>query len=259
MPPPSPSPACGGGNAPSMRRWLLQYERVLWPHSLRGSKVLRPAFHGVVPDLVAVFVEDELGVLRRREPEAVGKLALELARRPAGVAECDEALARAAMVADVAQDLEARRHRDAAVDVDGVGAMVFGTMDHEADLGLHWTAAEDAHLSRHRRVLLAEHLQNAREGPLPNGPIDDDAERTVAVVPHHQDHGVLKARIAHRGRSDQELTGERGLLRGLRRRRHRGMQESRGDEDRRGDRAETREGQQGHGARPYQMVVARQA
>src|SRR4029077_655791 len=112
------------------------------------SKVLRPAFHGVIPDLIAILVEDELGVLRRREPEAVGKLALELARRPAGIAECDEALARAAMVADVAQDLEARRPRDAAVDVDGVGAMVFGAVDHKADLGLHRTAGEDAHLSR---------------------------------------------------------------------------------------------------------------
>src|SRR5262245_255810 len=60
-------------------------------------KVLRAAFHGIVPDLVAVLVEDELGVLRRREPEPVGELALELARRPAGVAECDQALARAAM------------------------------------------------------------------------------------------------------------------------------------------------------------------
>src|SRR5262249_52770406 len=99
------------------------------------SKVLRPALHGIVPDLVPVLVEDELGVWWRREPEAVGKLALELARRPAGVAECDEAFARAAMVADVAQDLEARRHRDAAIDVDGVGAMVFGAVDHKADLG----------------------------------------------------------------------------------------------------------------------------
>src|SRR5258707_12154106 len=103
------------------------------------SKVLRPALHGVVPDLVAVLVEDELGVMRRREPEAVRKLALELARRPAGVAECDEALAGAVMVADVAQDLEARRHRPAAVDVDGVGPMLLRPVDHKADLGLHRT------------------------------------------------------------------------------------------------------------------------
>src|SRR5215469_10862348 len=65
------------------------------------SKVLRPAFHGIVPDLVAVLVEHQLGVLRRRKPEPVGELALELARRPAGVAECDQALARAAVIADV--------------------------------------------------------------------------------------------------------------------------------------------------------------
>src|SRR5262249_22303106 len=110
------------------------------------SKVPPPALHGIVPAFVAVLVEDALGVLRRREPERVGELALELARPPAGVAECDQALARAAMVGDVAQDLAARRHRDAAVDVDGVGAMVFGAVDHKADLGLHRTAGEDAHL-----------------------------------------------------------------------------------------------------------------
>src|SRR5262249_21396527 len=123
------------------------------------SKVLRPPFHGIIPDLVAILVEHQLGVLRRREPEPVGELALELARRPAGVAECDQALARTAMVADVAQDLVARRHRDAAVDVDGAGAMVFGAVDHKADIGLYRTAGEDAHLSRNRRVLLAERFQ----------------------------------------------------------------------------------------------------
>src|SRR5262249_60077685 len=112
-------------------------------------------------DLVAVLVEDELGVLRCREPEAVRELALELARPPAGVAECDQALARAAMVADVAQDLAARRHRDAAVDVDGVGAMGFGAVHHEADLWLHRTARAGAYLSRGRRGLPAERRRNA--------------------------------------------------------------------------------------------------
>src|SRR5262249_13355230 len=108
----------------SLRRHLRRSPR---------SKVLGPALHGGVPDLVAVRVEHQLGVLRGREPEAVRELALELARPPAGVAECDQALARAAMVGNVAQDLAARRHRDAAVDVDGVGAMVFGAVHHEAD------------------------------------------------------------------------------------------------------------------------------
>ena len=62
----------------------------------------------MIPDLVAVVIEDEVCVLRRREPETMGELALELTRRPAGVAERDEALVGAALVADVAQDLAAR-------------------------------------------------------------------------------------------------------------------------------------------------------
>src|SRR5262245_23495231 len=134
------------GRSASTRGWLRRYGQryraatipharkpiaTLIPNRACGgifgfrSKVLRPAFHGIVPDLVAVLVEHQLGVLRRREPEAMGELALELARRPAGVAECDQALARAAMVADVAQDLVARRHRDAAVDDGGVGTRFY--------------------------------------------------------------------------------------------------------------------------------------
>src|SRR5262245_22335108 len=111
----------------------------------------------MIPDLVAVVVKDEASVLRRREPKPLGELALELARRPAGIAECDEALGRAALVADVAQDLAARGHGEAAVDVERVRATIVGAVHHKADIGLDGTASQRA--------------------------IDDDTERAVAVVP----------------------------------------------------------------------------
>jgi len=137
----------------------------------------------------------------------MGELALELTRRPAGVAERDKALVGAALVADVAQDLAARCHGDVAVDVEGVGAMIVGAVEDKADVRLHWAPGEDANRSRNARVILAERLEEPRQRPISDRPIDDDAERAIAIMPHHQDHRLQKARIAHGGRSDQKLPG----------------------------------------------------
>src|SRR6266568_9551676 len=109
-----------------------------------------------MPDLVAVVVEDEASVLRRREPKVLGELAFELARRPAGIAERDETLGRAALVADVAQDLAARCHGEAGVDVDRIRATIISTVHHKADVGLDGTAGKNAHRAGGRRILLAE-------------------------------------------------------------------------------------------------------
>jgi len=55
----------------------------------------------------------------------------------------------------------------------------------------------------------------AASGCSPIGRFDDDAERAVFVVPYHQDDGSIEAWVAHRRRSDQELTGERNGCRRL--------------------------------------------
>src|SRR5262249_50000240 len=110
----------------------------------------------MIPDLVAVVVEDEASVRRRREPKPLRKLALELARRPAGIAEGDQAVAGPALVADVAKDLGAGGHGEAAVDVERVGTMIIGAVDHKADAGLDGAARENPHRSGNRRVLVAE-------------------------------------------------------------------------------------------------------
>src|SRR5262245_17874108 len=135
-----------------------------WPQvpDAARSKVLGTALHGVIPELVAVVSEDEVCVLRCGEPETMGELTLELTRRPAGVAEGDEALAGAALVAHVAQDLAARGHGDAAVDVDGVGAMIIGAMEDKADVRLHRAAGEEAHRSRNARVIVAQRFEEPR-------------------------------------------------------------------------------------------------
>src|SRR5262245_21465282 len=87
----------------------------------RGSEFLRPARYRVLPHSLPVLLEDELGVRWRGEPDALRQLALELPGSPAGVAECHQALFRASVHGDVAQDLAARRHRQLGVDRHGIG------------------------------------------------------------------------------------------------------------------------------------------
>src|SRR5262247_2274168 len=62
------------------------------------SQILGARREGQVPHLVALLVEDQLRVGRRRDPGAALELAFELARAPAGIAEGHEAFLRTAAV-----------------------------------------------------------------------------------------------------------------------------------------------------------------
>src|SRR5437879_3416433 len=84
-------------------------------------KILHALRVGEIPDLVAVFLEDQLRLSRRDHPVTSRQLALELPGRPAGVAEGDQALLRAVLADDVAQHVAIGGHRQAGVDVDGSG------------------------------------------------------------------------------------------------------------------------------------------
>ena len=70
-------------------------------------------FPGVLPDIVPVLVEDEGRVGLGNPPGVLFDLMLELVRSPAGVAEGDEELCRPSLVANILQDLQVRRHRNA--------------------------------------------------------------------------------------------------------------------------------------------------
>src|SRR5262245_17790822 len=166
-----------------------------------------------VPELLAVLVEDQLVLGRHRGPRSARNLAFELARCPARIAKQDHALLRALADADVAQDLPIHGHRHATIDVKRLCRVIVRTVNDEAELGLHRAAREQAHRSIHRRSLVTQRLKELRQRTLSSQPIDDQPERAILVVPRHQDHGALEARIAHRGRRHQELAGERnGLL-----------------------------------------------
>ena len=149
------------------------------------------------------------GILRHREPAAECQFAFELARSPTGVAERDETLSGASMVTDVAQHLGIGCHRHAAIDIDGAGTMVVGTVHDEAGLRLHRPAGEQAHAALAALAVEPERIQQFRHRQLPGRTVDGDPQRAVLVVPHHQDDRVAEARIAHLGRGDQKLAGER--------------------------------------------------
>src|SRR5262249_5899042 len=92
--------------------------------------------HRLVPQAGAVVVENQLGFLRGGEPVVPGHLVGELPRSPACIAEREQALFGAMMMADVLQDLRARGHRHAAVDGQRVRQAIIGGMDDKAELGL---------------------------------------------------------------------------------------------------------------------------
>ncbi len=111
------------------------------------------------------------------------------------------------MVADVAQHVRVAGHRDAAVDIDGAGAVIVGAVNDEADLGLHGAAGEQPNGALGALAVDAEGVQQLRDRQFLAGPVDHDAERAILVVLHHQDDRVLKSRVAHLGRGDQKLAG----------------------------------------------------
>src|SRR5271166_3307369 len=200
---------------------------------------------GDVPNIVPVLVEDEGRVGLGDPPGALFDLMLELVPSPASVAEGDEDLCRPSLVADVLQDRDARRNRKAIRDGDGLRPTVIGTMDHEADFRLDRPARKDAHAARNIAVLLAERLENTGERLLSDRLVDDDPDGAAGTVFNDQDDCALEARVAHPGRGDQQLAGERGLS-GRFVRPKRRPEEGRLQDERRDDKAETTQPDRGH-------------
>ncbi len=86
-------------------------------------------------------------------------------------------------------------------------------MYHEADFRLDRAARKDAHAARNIAVLLAERLENAGERLLSDCIVDDDPDGAAGTVLNDQDDRALEVRVAHPGRGDQQLAGERGASR----------------------------------------------
>jgi len=124
------------------------------------SEMLGGMSPSVIPDIVPVLVEDESRVGLSNRPGVLFDLMLELVRSPAGVAESHENFGGPFLGANVPQDLEARCHRQAIVDRDGLRATVIGAVHDEADFRLDRAAQEHAHLAGYVAALLAWYLHD---------------------------------------------------------------------------------------------------
>src|SRR5260370_22363942 len=153
---------------PTLRLWLQ------FPSAAR---------HCILPQVVAVVVEDELRLFGSGEPVVTRQLALELAGSPAGIAEREEALLGTLTMADVEEDLTARGHCHAAIDIDGLGAPIFGAVEDKAEFRLHWAAGEDAHDARYAGVIMTGRLQQGRNRALADRAVYHDPQSSLLVVP----------------------------------------------------------------------------
>jgi hypothetical protein len=70
---------------------------------------------------------------------------------------------------------------------------------------------------------------------MPARPVDDNAERALALVLREQDNGVIEFGLAQFGRGDQKPAGERCRSRSIRRGRPRRVQHRRRQRQRRGE------------------------
>src|SRR5215471_21616541 len=117
--------------------------------------------HCLLPNLVPVLVKNKFLVIFRSEPSPLPEFAFELICCPPRVTKGDNTLARTSSVGDVAQNLQARCHGYATVDVDGLRSMIVRAVQHEADLRLDGATREDADASCNPGILFAQRLQEA--------------------------------------------------------------------------------------------------
>src|SRR3954453_1297415 len=90
-----------------------------------------------------VGAENQLGIRTAMQPAIVLHLALELARRPAGIAERQDRARRAGAAGDCFENIECGGEADALIDRQGgVLDEKVGAVQHEAALGLHRAALQ---------------------------------------------------------------------------------------------------------------------
>jgi hypothetical protein len=93
---------------------------------------------------------------------------------------------------DVAQDFAVRGHRHVVVDVEGLGTMVVRAVHHKANLGLHRPADKNPDGPADTVGIGADGSQNSCQRAFRGHMIDDDPQRTIGVMPDHQDHRLMK-------------------------------------------------------------------
>src|SRR5262245_38213156 len=180
---------------------------------LQVSPIARPTCHCRIPNLFPLHIKDEVGVSRRGVPVIACELTFELTSAPTCVAKGDQCFLWAGLAGDVAKHLSAWGNRGKLFYSDGIRAIVVSTVYHEAGSSLYGAPREDLHLTRGRRVALAQKAQKLRQRMFPERAIDCDAERAVLRVPDHKDDCAAKTGIANCWGCDQYLPDQRRIIR----------------------------------------------
>src|SRR3990172_10635888 len=111
---------------------------------MERSETNRPSGHGALPLRLGVLIEHEHCVGRNDLPGPGLEFGLELAGGPAGIAQREEALARAGPGAHGAENLGPRRHGDAVLDYLGALDLVVRRMQDESPARLDRPSKVDA-------------------------------------------------------------------------------------------------------------------
>src|SRR5215813_5973982 len=146
----------------------------------------------VGPHLGAIGIEHQRRIFRRGDPSPAGELVVELLRPPAGIAECDQALLWPMAGADVAQYFGGIAQGHAAVDVTRVRPMILGAVQRKSDVRADWSAEKYQHAIAHARAISAERGKDSSDRTPRHRPVDDDAERAVAIMLRDHDHGMIE-------------------------------------------------------------------
>src|SRR6516164_1066176 len=135
----------------------------------------------VGPHLAAIGVEDQRRIFRRGDPCAAHNFVLKLARCPASIAKCNQALLRPMADADIVQNLGRIAQGDAAIDIESVRAVVLRTVQRKSDIRAHRPAQKNKHAVGHALGIGAERGKHGGNRPPRYWPVDDDAKRAIAT------------------------------------------------------------------------------
>jgi hypothetical protein len=86
--------------------------------------------------------------------------------------------------------------------------MILCAVHDKADPGFDGAPRKDAYTAIDPRIPFAHLPQEISERTMFDWAIDDNAEGTLLIVPHHEDDRVIEAWVAYFRRSDEKLSGE---------------------------------------------------
>src|SRR5471030_475144 len=173
-----------------------------------GATLAAKAIERALPLGLEVRIEHEGGVGIDHQPGVVLHLAVELARRPAGMTQRQPGLLGATATRHVLQDLERGRERHAALDHQRLVALVVGRMQDQAARGLDRAAEQHWRLGGHGRHVDAELLVDLAQRQVVDLVVHDDAQRALVVMLADKDDALLEALIRHGWRCDQEAADQ---------------------------------------------------